>query len=814
MNTLIKNTLMIFVIIFSLTHMGCDREDDMPEPKPTPSPSPNPTDSTSKGNDAEAIANFFTTLPSWDDFAQNPPEQEAAPTGATGQEISQTMDVPVIQEDGSVDTLYNVTYECQETPYSLSQDPERIVMYSPDVEILWPGSLIQGASHKDPIGSLRGLVINERDSINVSIPSLPTGSNFRRVKPNQANVGSAIGEMLGNATANNLSTPSTISFTMESYHSEKQMALAMGLSGKYLGFSGSASGSFNSNQSETTITVQFFQKMFEVVVEPPQTPGAFFNEDFTEAKLQQQIDLGRMGPNNLPVYVSNIVYGRMMMFSLTSTASETEIRAMLQAAYSNIAGNVKASMSAKQKTIIEESTIAITSLGGDADATINMIRSGNWQDYFTNSAPLSSAAPLSYTFRNLGDGSIANIVETDEFSISECTERVGVPGVYDFFPGTSENMSDIAFPVETYTGDFNNDGRDDLMFNHKDNFSNQIKLAYGNSKGTFDFQPVINYSGGTNPNWSIFKTHIGDVNGDQLDDVIFNALESDNNRTYVAINQGNGQFTYSNSMQRPAGGWNKYELHLGDIDSDGADEFLWRYNGSGYGSRLYTGKYMLAADSVKIFPYQDFSGTGVWGSYDSFVGNVDGGDEDLVFADIGGNSDAFTLLGNGDSTMSLGTTYFLGEGQHYYEPYGGQATNDRLSDIIMVKLRDNDMGVLVASSNGNGTFSWTGGTKRPSNYNTTDWRSYKPYIGDVDGDGIDDITLTNQESGVTCSKVITALGTPNGEYDFTPVKQEQPYANTWAQYTILHLDINGDNKNDLVWIKPASTADIFIALAK
>lgn len=69
-------------------------------------------------------------------------------------------------------------------------------MYSPDVEILWPGALIQGESHKNPRGSLRGLVIKERDSINVSIPSLVTGDNFRRVKPNQAIVASAIGEMV------------------------------------------------------------------------------------------------------------------------------------------------------------------------------------------------------------------------------------------------------------------------------------------------------------------------------------------------------------------------------------------------------------------------------------------------------------------------------------------------------------------------------------------------------------------------------------------------------------------------------------------
>jgi hypothetical protein len=81
--------------------------------------------------------------------------------------------------------------------------------------------------------------------------------------------------MIGGATASGLATPSSISFKMETYHSEKQSALQMGLSGNYLGFEGSASGSIDKKQSETTVTAQFYQKMFEVVVEAPQSPVIF-----------------------------------------------------------------------------------------------------------------------------------------------------------------------------------------------------------------------------------------------------------------------------------------------------------------------------------------------------------------------------------------------------------------------------------------------------------------------------------------------------------------------------------------------------------
>jgi hypothetical protein len=165
--------------------------------------------------------------------------------------------------------------------------------------------------------------------------------------------------------------------------------------------------------------------MFEVVVEPPQTPDAFFSEDFTEETLDEQEELGRIGPDNVPVYVSNIVYGRMMTFAFTSTASEQEIRGTIEAGYETVVNGVSVELSAKHKTILSEAKIAVSSLGGDAEATLSLIRSGSWQEYFTKDAPLSSAAPLSYTFRNLGDGSIAKVTESIEYMVKEC-EPVGM----------------------------------------------------------------------------------------------------------------------------------------------------------------------------------------------------------------------------------------------------------------------------------------------------------------------------------------------------------------------------------------------------
>ncbi len=369
---------------------------------------------------------YLSALPSWTEFSPKLPSLRPAPAGATEILPPEKIDVRTIGDDGVVQVVPDVDYHCTQTPYSVQDTPDKLVMYSPDVEILWPGALLQGKTHRDGLGSLLGLPIAQRSPVRISIPALPTGDNFRELNsPNQATAAAAIGEMIGAATITALPTPSDITFEMRTSSEEKEFALSLGISGNYLKFSGSASGDFSKNASETTVTAHFLQKMFEVVVEPPQTPGAFFSPEFTQDKLDEQIALGKIGPNNLPVYVSNIVYGRMMTFSFTSTASEQEIRGTLEAAYKVVVAGVSVNLTVKQKKILSEAKIAVTSLGGDGQATLDLIRSGDWREYFSKDAPLSSAAPLSYTFRNLADGSIAAVTETAKYNVKQCKAVAG-----------------------------------------------------------------------------------------------------------------------------------------------------------------------------------------------------------------------------------------------------------------------------------------------------------------------------------------------------------------------------------------------------
>lgn len=371
-----------------------------------------------------SVGAYLQALPAWSQFSPERPDQQPIPDPTTP---------PTPSSERIDSTLGSTQYNCVTRKMTMADTPEKIVMFSPDRELLWPGALLQGASHRDPLGSLRGLPIRERSPIRLSIPSLATASNFRTVEtPDMAGVNRAVGEMVG-AASGQLATPSSIQFTLRDYSSDESFALQAGMSGKYMGFKATASASTNNRANERTVMVHFVEKMFEVVVEPPQTPGGFFSGAFTQERLDEQIALGRIGPSNIPVYVSNVVYGRMMAFTFTSSASASDIKAALSAAYSGFGASISGDVKAAYKKTIADGRISITSVGGPAAATVAMIASGEWQDYFKQTADLSTAYPISYTFRNLGDGSIAKVTEGATYEIKECAPAGGTSFVLDSF---------------------------------------------------------------------------------------------------------------------------------------------------------------------------------------------------------------------------------------------------------------------------------------------------------------------------------------------------------------------------------------------
>ena len=361
------------------------------------------------GNDESAtapavdpsISTFFLGLPDWEQFSPSLAQADSIAGTATR----------------SQEAVNGISYDCTTTPYSIVETPDKIVTLDPDANVLWLGALLEGDGYRDGIGSLREWTVRERAPIDVSIDLLSASNTRRVVNPTLASVNSVVAGMVQAAADKGHKGGSSISFSQEDTWSVNQGLLALGISAKYASVSVKASFAAFRSAAERTVTAYFVQRMFTVSMVMPSEPGGMFSADFTPQRLQQEQARGRVGPANVPVYVASITYGRVLAFSFTSTASVTDIRATLAASFSSIAG---AAIAGRYLDILNQADIKVVAIGGEGRNATALIRSGQLKDYFEDQPALTSARPISYVVRNLGDNSIARVSETSDYNLREC----------------------------------------------------------------------------------------------------------------------------------------------------------------------------------------------------------------------------------------------------------------------------------------------------------------------------------------------------------------------------------------------------------
>lgn len=759
------------------------------------------------------VDTYLQSLPSWAQFAPPGADQDPAPTGAPASVVFDTVAEvrSVVDSLGSVRIDSQVPYVCEVTPYSVTRNPKDLVMYSPNQAIVFPGALIQGASHRDGLGSLLPLIIDQRAAINVSIPAIQTGANFRRVEMvDQAHVASAVGDIIGSAVANNLQASSSIFWHMETYNSQQQFGMSFNASGRYLGFEASVGGGISRNSSETTVSAHFFQKMFTVVVSPPSTPGGWFRDDFTADKLQQQVALHRIGSDNLPVYVGEVVYGRMMMFSITSTASATEIQAAINASYSSVVGGGSGGVSTRQRKVLSEAKIQVTSVGGNDSATIAMIRSGDWSQYFTASAPLNTAEPMSYAFYNLGDNSVASVTEATTYNVRTCAPAGA--GQFDFLPAETFSAP-VPAPFETQLGDVNHDGRADLVFNHHSANTNQVAVALGRTDGTFSTpSAAVSHPATPAEGWGVYQLLTGDFDGDGDMDLLWSLRDSVNNN-YIALADGAGGWTFQPRQQQVKRGWSGYHVYVGDLDNDGDDDVIWNRVNAGPNwiyTALSNGDGTLALDTTL-----QVIGPGGWTPYHMHAADVNrDGRADLIWNVTSGSelNRTYTALSQGNGHFSA----LNGPYDHpvtccwgaYQSPIG-DLNRDQVPDMLWF---NGGTYLYRATGTGTGAITFRGGQDLSA---ATGPGPFTALVGDVDGDGASDLILNRLSS--TSNLVAVARGTtPIGAVDPT-VNPPQPHgvATNWnSALPALVGDINSDGRADVIWVIPGAPTRVFVARSR
>ena len=375
--------------------------------------------------------------------------------------------------------------------------------------------------------------------------------------------------------------------------------------------------------------------------------------------------------------------------------------------------------------------------------------------------------------------------------LNDKTGGFGVPTYYS----TDSTASD-----EIEVGDFNNDSRLDLAVTNY--FSNTISLLFGTGMG--DFSPAVNFpSGGIRPQYLAS----GDFNHDgKLDLAVANVPIG--TATSIAILQGNGAggFTQTSTLPGPL-----RFTRAADFNNDNNLDLLVQttnlaiYMGNGQGEFSAPTGISVGA-STGAFTIGDF--------------NQDGKQDIAVLVFIGGSSlNIRILLGNGNGAFGSPRNIAIAGVN-----LGGWITTDDfnldgMADLVVTSGDQPDGHVLVLRGDGTGSFG------APTSYAVNG--AFAQYItsADLNGDGRPDMISSNFDSLNIAVFLNTCLN-PTRRYDFdgdgkSDISVFRPSSGYWyllpsstnsfsfqqwglSTDRIVAGDYDGDSKTDYAVYRPSS----------
>ena len=308
------------------------------------------------------------------------------------------------------------SYNCKVHQYKAAPGYNELFLLNPTHDIIYPGSVIDGASVED---GRYVPIIAARKPLNISVSILGVNeyasSSAERVS--LSGVRQALQSLLSQSNTEGLEPATNSVFSVRELHNETHFGLALGINIKAqvtptfrVGLG--ASFSFDTEEEKHHYMARYAHRYFTVDIDLPSNPSDLY---------ETMPDMN--DPRVSPVYISSVTYGRMILFSLKTNRSSTEISAALNASL-EVAGklDISAELSVNHREALESAEIGSTVIGGsgsicngvDSIAKLGACISEGGLKY-------QDAVPIAYTMRFLKDNSIARIVLANTYNVRECS---------------------------------------------------------------------------------------------------------------------------------------------------------------------------------------------------------------------------------------------------------------------------------------------------------------------------------------------------------------------------------------------------------
>lgn len=421
------------------------------------------------------------------------------------------------------ETTVRVRSLCTTRTYDITSNPRDVILYGVNANLSYPGALLRGDEFRAGRLTRLGVAPEHRAPLSFVISNVyaQTGSTSGTVpNPDLRPMDDAIKSRIVAAYNDNIPIGDSVSYSREETSDTSRFMLKAKISARYGIVSGALGSKVDKRQSERSIVIHLTQKLFDVTIQQPPTRNAWFNDQFFATGLQPLLDSGEFSTANQPVYVARVTYGRVLTFTMTSTASRSDIEAMLRLSAKTLGASGSLALDAKSTNINERKKVTVASIGGSGADALAAANSGDWGAFFKKQLQLTQAVPIMVDYANLYDNSPAGVTEVTRATEEVCTPQLVVPGTFDFgLQDLHERPVGIGAINQMAAADFNGDGATDVVWNELSGNNNRFYIGFGGKSGRLRIEPHA--CGGSAPcnlsdarPWGQYRLLTGDFNGD------------------------------------------------------------------------------------------------------------------------------------------------------------------------------------------------------------------------------------------------------------------------------------------------------------
>lgn len=328
------------------------------------------------------------------------------------QALNQPEESPIEETDSSEPNrdAEDTALECFTKTYSGAPGFDEMFTLDPTTDVIYPGALLKGESITS--GEYVGINASRAPiTISTSLSNINGSPSIVIEDPNQlSEVRAGINELLNREVTG--ATPAQVSLDITEVYSEQHMSAAIGANYRGVTKKVSADLEFNASSYNHTYVLKFIQRYFTLDLN---SPGRNPSDLFTDLP-----NISSLGVAN-PVYVSSVTYGRMVLYTVESNASMSEVKLAFDASV----GSSDGSIDAEYQEIMNSSNIKALIIGGSGDGAVQAINGPdevyNFISEGGNYSPDSPGAPLAYKLRFVKEGfPVARVVLATEYQVRQC----------------------------------------------------------------------------------------------------------------------------------------------------------------------------------------------------------------------------------------------------------------------------------------------------------------------------------------------------------------------------------------------------------